>query len=54
MAKDDTYSRIDFLLLSAGMAREWKTNETYVLSRPDWGEASDHRPLTAAFEAEEQ
>ncbi len=53
-AKDDTYSRIDFLLLSPGMAREWKTNETYVLSLPDWGEASDHRPITALFEAQDQ
>lgn len=53
-AKDDTYSRIDFLLLSRGMAREWKTNETYVLSLPDWGQASDHRPITALFEASDQ
>lgn len=49
--KEDTYSRIDFLLLSAGMAKEWVTNETYVLTTPDWGEASDHRPIVATFEA---
>jgi len=52
--KDDTYSRIDFLLLSPGMAPEWRTNETYVLSVPDWGQASDHRPITAAFEARDK
>ena len=49
--KDDTYSRIDFILLSPGMAREWLANETYVLTIPNWGIASDHRPLVATFEA---
>ena len=53
-AAEDSYARIDFLLLSAGMAREWITNETYVLAMPDWGLASDHRPIVAAFEAEER
>lgn len=48
----DTYSRIDYILLSQGMAREWVTNETYVLTIPNWGVGSDHRPLVATFEAE--
>jgi endonuclease/exonuclease/phosphatase family metal-dependent hydrolase len=52
--KQDTYSRIDYVLLSPGMAREWVTNETYVLALPDWGIASDHRPLVATFEAKER
>ena len=43
-AKDDSYSRIDYILLNHGMAREWQTNGTYVLALPDWGAASDHRP----------
>jgi len=48
----DTYSRIDYIMLSQGMAREWVTNETYVLTIPNWGVGSDHRPLVATFEAE--
>ncbi len=48
----DTYSRIDYILLSQGMAREWVTNETYVLTIANWGIGSDHRPLVATFEAE--
>jgi endonuclease/exonuclease/phosphatase family metal-dependent hydrolase len=48
-AKDDVYSRIDYILLSHGMAREWNPAETYVLASPNWGLGSDHRPLVAAF-----
>jgi endonuclease/exonuclease/phosphatase family metal-dependent hydrolase len=51
-AKEDSYRRIDFVLLSRGMAQEWITNQTYVLRLPDWGLASDHRPVVASFEAE--
>jgi endonuclease/exonuclease/phosphatase family metal-dependent hydrolase len=32
--KEDTYSRIDYILVSTGMAREWVTNGTYVLTLP--------------------
>jgi len=52
--KEDTYSRIDFILLSAGMAREWVANETRIVSIPGWGLASDHRPLLATFAAEDK
>jgi endonuclease/exonuclease/phosphatase family metal-dependent hydrolase len=48
-SKEDSYSRIDFLLLSRGMAREWLPNESSVLTLPNWGVASDHRPIVAAF-----
>lgn len=48
-AVEDTYSRLDYILLSHAMAREWISGETYVLAEPDWGLASDHRPLVATF-----
>jgi exonuclease III len=47
--KDDTYSRIDYILLSLAMARHWLKNETYVATVPDWGVGSDHRPIAASF-----
>ena len=48
--KKDTYSRIDFLLISPGLAREWVKEETYIPFIPNWGVASDHRPIMATFE----
>jgi endonuclease/exonuclease/phosphatase family metal-dependent hydrolase len=51
---EDTYSRIDYLLLSAGMTSEWDPEGTYVLTMPNWGIASDHRPIVATFTAKDQ
>lgn len=48
---EDTYSRIDYILLSPAMAREWIKSETYVLTLANWGVGSDHRPLVATFES---
>jgi endonuclease/exonuclease/phosphatase family metal-dependent hydrolase len=48
--KDDTYSRIDYILLSPAMARDWLQNKTYASTVPNWGVASDHRAIVAAFE----
>ncbi len=51
---EDTYSRIDYILLSPAMARDWIKTETYVLALPNWGIASDHRPIVAGFEVSDK
>jgi endonuclease/exonuclease/phosphatase family metal-dependent hydrolase len=53
-AKEDLYTRMDYILLSRAMARHWDPAQTFILTRPDWGAASDHRPLVATFFAEEK
>jgi endonuclease/exonuclease/phosphatase family metal-dependent hydrolase len=50
--KDDTYSRIDYILASPAMKRCWVENETYVPTVTNWGIGSDHRPVVAGFETE--
>ena len=50
--KEDTYSRIDYILVSSAMAREWVKDESYIFTTANWGLASDHRPVVAAFRAE--
>lgn len=52
--KEDTYSRLDYMLLNHGMERDWIKDETYILTVPNWGVASDHRPLVATFFAEDK
>jgi endonuclease/exonuclease/phosphatase family metal-dependent hydrolase len=53
-AREDTYSRHDYILLSRAMAQEWMPSKTYVLTSANWGMASDHRPVVAGFVAEEK
>jgi endonuclease/exonuclease/phosphatase family metal-dependent hydrolase len=51
---EDSFSRIDYIMLSPGLAKVWVTNETYVLAISNWGVGSDHRPLVATFETGER
>jgi endonuclease/exonuclease/phosphatase family metal-dependent hydrolase len=48
-AKEELYSRIDYILISPSLRDRWLPLESYVLAMPNWGAASDHRPVTAAF-----
>jgi endonuclease/exonuclease/phosphatase family metal-dependent hydrolase len=48
---EDLFSRIDYIMLSQGMAKEWITNETYIPTIPNWGVASDHRPVLITIDA---
>lgn len=52
--REDTYRRIDYLLLSKGMTREWLSNETFIVKIPNWGTGSDHRPIVATFVAKDR
>jgi endonuclease/exonuclease/phosphatase family metal-dependent hydrolase len=49
---DDTYSRMDYILLSSAMTRDWVKEETYIPTIPNWGVGSDHRPVVATFKVE--
>ncbi len=48
-AKEDVYSRIDYILLARGLQTHWLKDETYIYTTSNWGLASDHRPLVAGF-----
>ena len=52
-AKEDSYSRIDYILLSQALTPHWRPADTYVLTLPNWGLASDHRPIVATFDLAE-
>jgi endonuclease/exonuclease/phosphatase family metal-dependent hydrolase len=47
--KEDTYSRVDYILLSPALARDRVKQETYIATIPNWGVGSDHRPIVATF-----
>jgi endonuclease/exonuclease/phosphatase family metal-dependent hydrolase len=46
---EDTFSRIDYILLSPAMSRDWLPAATYIPTIPNWGVGSDHRPIVASF-----
>jgi len=47
--KNDTYARIDYILLSPTLKKFWRADETYIPTIPNWGVGSDHRPIVATF-----
>jgi endonuclease/exonuclease/phosphatase family metal-dependent hydrolase len=47
--KNDTYARIDYVLLSPAMKPFWRADESFIPKVPNWGVGSDHRPIVAAF-----
>ncbi len=48
-SKEDTYSRLDYILYSPGLKAQFQPEETRVVVVPNWGVASDHRPIRAGF-----
>jgi endonuclease/exonuclease/phosphatase family metal-dependent hydrolase len=53
-AAEDSFARLDYIFLSRGMSREWQSDGTYIVTMPNWGEASDHRPLVATFSTDDR
>ena len=47
---EDSYSRVDYILISPAMNRCWVPAETVIATVPNWGVGSDHRPIAAAFD----
>ena len=48
--KEETYSRIDYILTSPSLRDNFHAEKSFIVSLPDWGAGSDHRPLCAEFE----
>jgi endonuclease/exonuclease/phosphatase family metal-dependent hydrolase len=49
-AKEETFSRIDMILLSPNLQKHYRPEQSYVLALPNWGAASDHRPVCVKLE----
>ena len=47
---EDSYSRIDYLLISTAMKKYWQPDQTYIPTIANWGVGSDHRPIVATFD----
>jgi endonuclease/exonuclease/phosphatase family metal-dependent hydrolase len=53
-AREDSFNRVDYIMLSPRMARNWVKEESYVLSSSNWGLGSDHRPVVATFRSRDR
>ncbi len=51
--KEDSYSRIDYILVSPGLENELKDGSAWIPMVPNWGQGSDHRLIIAGFYAED-
>ena len=51
---EDAYLRYDYLLISAGMKREWLEDRSIIPWHPQWNLASDHRLILAEFRCQDQ
>ncbi len=49
-AVEDSYTRIDFVAVSAGLRKHVKKAKSRIIDAPNWGAASDHRPVLVRFE----
>jgi endonuclease/exonuclease/phosphatase family metal-dependent hydrolase len=50
--KNDSYERIDYILISPALKPYWDSSETGIPFVPSWGIGSDHRPIVAGFSTE--
>ncbi len=48
-AKEDSYGRFDYILVSPALRPLWRPESSYVPDIPGWSRASDHRPVVASF-----
>lgn len=47
---EDSYSRVDYILLHPNLESAWVPAGSRIVSVPDWGLASDHRPIVVTLE----
>jgi len=47
--KNDTYARMDYILMSPALKSSWLADDTFIPTIPNWGLGSDHRPIVAGF-----
>ena len=50
--REDSYSRIDYILISKPLVDNLVKDNTYIPFVPNWGAGSDHRSIVAEFKTE--